>query len=70
MSRGEASMEMTLALIGALLLLFGSVKIFLWLNERAVVRQQNYEATRLQAASGANPQVQWQEPSEKLEIFQ
>lgn len=44
--RGQASLEMTAALIGALLLLFGSFKIFLWVNERVIQRHQRYEATR------------------------
>lgn len=53
---------MTVALIGALLLLFGSLKVFLWINERLVKRQVSYEATRV---SGGN----WDEPSKKLDIF-
>ena len=50
-TRGQASLEMTLAMIGALLLLFGSLKVYLWINERLVSRQLAYEATRVAAGS-------------------
>ena len=60
--RAQASLEMTAAIVGALLLLFGALKLFLWVNERIVVRQRNYEATR---ASGGH----WEEPNKPLRIF-
>lgn len=66
--RGQASLEMTLALIGALLLLFGSVKVFVWLNSRFVERQQAYEASRV-AAGSTQAGMTWNEPSQKLAIF-
>lgn len=61
---------MTVALIGTLLLLLGCFKVFLWVNQRLIQRQRAYEATRAQAGTGtsANP-VRWQEPSERLRIF-
>jgi Flp pilus assembly protein TadG len=69
--RGQATVEMTVAMLGALILIFGSFKVFLWLNERYVRRQRAYEATRTQAASTgpstAKP-VWWREP-EKLNLF-
>ena len=58
----QASLEMTVAMIGAILLLFGSLKLFLWLNERLVTRHQHYEATRVSGGP-------WQEPSTPLRIF-
>jgi len=67
-NKGQASLEMTLALIGTVLLLFGSLKIFVWLNERLITRQQRYEATRVLAGS-AEPGKMWNEPSQKLDIF-
>lgn len=66
---GQASLEMTAAVIGALLLLVGCLQVFVWINQRMVARQQSYEATRLPAASTA-PGTRWDEPSERLEIFQ
>lgn len=40
---GQASVEMTLAMFGALLLFLASFKVFLWINERLIQRQVNYE---------------------------
>ena len=60
--RGQASLEMTVALIGMLLLLLGSLKVFVWMNERLVARQRSYENTRV---SGGR----WVEPSKPLDIF-
>lgn len=71
--RGQASLEMTIALVGALILLFGSLKVLLWSVERVTARQQAYEQSRV--AAGSTPQVGvalvgWNEPSEPLQIFQ
>lgn len=67
-SKAQASLEMTVALMGTLLLLFGSVKVFLWMVERLVARQQSYEATRV-AAGGDEPGKRWNEPTAPLRIF-
>ena len=74
--RAQASIETAMAFIGVLILLLGSLKIFLWLNERLIVRQQNYEATRVKAGSvtlnsGSDvwDEVRWKEPPKKLDIF-
>jgi len=53
---------MTVAFVGALLLLFGSVKVFLWMTERLVSRQASYDATRVGGGD-------WVEPSKPLRIF-
>jgi hypothetical protein len=63
--RAQASLEMTVALLGALLLMLGSFKIFLWVTERLVSRQQSYEATRPTLGGVRN----YQEPSKRLQIF-
>ena len=65
---GQSSLEMTLAMIGALLLLFGSIKVFTWLAQRIVARQQAYENSRVSAGSSA-PGQRWNEPSQKLSVF-
>ena len=67
-TQAQASLEVTVALIGALLLLFGSLKIFLWINDRLVRRQQAYESTRA-AAGRSTGAVMWNEPSAKLSVF-
>lgn len=79
LGRGQASLEMTLAMTGALLLLFGSFKVFLWTNERLIMRQTAYEqgepgtgkGGRVDAGS-APPEagvVMWQASSQPLRIF-
>lgn len=44
-------MELTAALVIIAILLIGSAKIFLWLNDSIVRRQVNYEATRVAAGN-------------------
>ncbi len=51
----QASLELTLAMMGAILLLFGSLKVFLWVNERIISRQREYECRRLEAGGGTRP---------------
>ena len=70
-SRGQATLEMTVAMIGALVLLVGSVKITLWAAERYFTRVKNYDQTRKAAASapaGTPPDLSY-EPTTKLKIF-
>lgn len=49
--KAQTSLETTLALAGALLLMFGALKVFTWLAGTMVLRQQDYEATRVEAGS-------------------
>ncbi len=71
---GQATLEMTIAYFCALLLLFACLKVFLWLNERIVRRQINYDDTRIGAAS-PNPigvegkEGSWNEPTKKLRVL-
>lgn len=67
--RGQASLEMAVAMFGAILLLLGSIKIFVWMAQRLVARQQSYDSTRKAAASDAAPGQRWNEPSQKLSLF-
>jgi hypothetical protein len=67
--KGQATLELTAALIGMLVLLFGSLKICFWVGERFVKRQQAYEATRVAAGSDTAPGRVWNEPSDELHIF-
>ena len=67
---GQASLEMTVALIGVMLLVLGSVKVCMWLTTRLVKRQQAYEATRVDAGKfGSNGYTEWTEPNAPLDIF-
>lgn len=47
----QASLEITVAFICILLLLWGCFKAFLWFNMRLAQRQERYEATRFIAGS-------------------
>ena len=42
---GQVTLEITLGLIGILLLLLASVQVFVWVNERLVLRQEDYEGS-------------------------
>lgn len=67
--KGQSSLELTVALIAAFILLLGTVKLFVWVNERMVLRQEDYEATRVAAASD-NPGVEVDESAYPLlDIF-
>ena len=48
---GQSTLEMTASLIVLMLLLVGAARIFVWLNERMVYRQSEYERTRVTAGS-------------------
>lgn len=77
--RGQTSVETSVSILLSLLLLFGIMKIFLWITQGFVIRQRNYEmrpydgttkAYNRISASGATtsePRL-WQEPP-KLELF-
>lgn len=82
---GQATIEMAVAFVGALLLLFGTLKVALWMGERYVRREINYERTRTTAAgtttlppntNRVSPaamnwnQFAWPEPAKQLNIFQ
>lgn len=58
-SQGQASLEMTVALIGGLLLFAGSIRVFMWIAQRLIDRQASYEATRPTTANSP----QWSEPA-------
>jgi uncharacterized protein (UPF0333 family) len=49
--RAQASLEMSIALILAAMLMIGAAKIFVWLNGNMVLRQKRYEDTRVSAGS-------------------
>ena len=71
---GQASVEMTVAFFCAMLLLFACLKVFLWLNERIVRRQINYDNTRIGAAASDAKGAQgkegfWNEPKKKLRVL-
>ena len=67
--KAQSTLEFTVALIAVVILLLGSVKIFVWMNERMVLRQEAYEDSRVPAGSD-EPGVQVDETDfPALDIF-
>ena len=68
-ARAQASLEMTAAMIGALLLFFAGAKVWLWVSQRLVTRQQGYETSRVAAGDQPSP---WVDPAKtiRLKIFE
>lgn len=57
-------------MIGALVLLVGTIKLFVWINQRYILRQRAYEATRVQAGSAPpSTRTLWNEPTQTLDFF-
>lgn len=49
--KGQTTLEMTAALVVLMMLLVASARVFVWVNERMVYRQSEYERTRITAGS-------------------
>lgn len=71
---GQASLELAASLTVVFILLFGTLQVFIWVNKRLAQRQQDYEATRIEADS--NPVAAQDKMNEndatkypKLDIF-
>ncbi len=47
--KAQATLETTLAFVCVLVLLLGAVRMFVWFTERITRRQEDYEATRVDA---------------------
>ena len=66
---GQATLEVTVALIAVFILLLGTTQIFFWLNERMVLRQKAYESSRV-AAGSSSSEIQVDESAfSLLDIF-
>jgi len=50
-SSGQATLELSVALIVVMILLVAIVRTFVWFNEKLVKRQAGYESTRVAAGS-------------------
>lgn len=44
--RGQVSLEMSLCLIAVIILFIASARLFVWLNNRFILRQESYENSR------------------------
>lgn len=76
--RGQVTLEMTLALACVFLLLMGTFKVFFWVNQRLVLRQEDYESRgnnsaeygRVKAGSASEEvSIPKYGSSERLDIF-
>jgi len=73
--KAQVTLEMAIALIGVLILLFGTFNLFIWVNKRLVLRQRDYEGnitTGRVAAGSSNSaaEIQVNESGySKLDIF-
>jgi hypothetical protein len=47
--KAQAVLELSVSIFCMLLLLFGALQIFFWMNDRMVKRQQEYNSTRVLA---------------------
>lgn len=50
--KGQVILEMTAALIVLFVLVVGAFRLFRWVNNRMVLRQEEYDKTRIEAGSG------------------
>ena len=53
--RGQATIEAVLSLVGSLVLFYGIIVIWGWVNQSLVGRQAEYQRTRV--AAGTSPQL-------------
>ncbi len=60
LNKGQVSLEIGFSLVCVFLLLFASFKIFAWLNERIVLRQEKYEEMRVIAGGTPIPCLEFQ----------
>lgn len=66
-TKAQVSLEMSVAVMCFIVLLFGILQVFSWLNSSLVSRQVNYESTRYSATSSYSYQAPPQ--TERLNIF-
>ena len=70
LKKGQATLEITVALVAVFTLLLGSTKILVWLNERMVLRQEAYESSRVAAGRTGSGVVEVDESGfPELDIF-
>lgn len=43
--KAQVALELATAMVGIILLLYGAVAIFMWANNRLIVRQEDYEGS-------------------------
>ena len=59
-NNGQAILETACVIISVILLLGGIINIWLWANKQLVIRQSQYNATRVQAGTSSDTYtLQW-----------
>jgi hypothetical protein len=54
LEKAQASLEMAITIIAVLIFFLGCIRLFFWVNERLVLRQERYEATRASASEATS----------------
>ncbi|MFH0762490.1 MAG: hypothetical protein V1925_01200 [Candidatus Omnitrophota bacterium] len=67
--KGQVTLEALLIFFCLFILLLGCFKIFFWANQRFVLRQRDYEATRVDAGSSDSGKEVDESKYPKLNIF-
>lgn len=56
--KAQVSLEMAITFITVFILLLGALNLFVWLNQRFILLQRDYEQGRVAAASSTSAQEQ------------
>jgi uncharacterized protein (UPF0333 family) len=63
-NKAQVSLELSAAIVALLILVVGSLNLFIWLNKRIMLRQRDYESSRPLAASAVDQSKQGYVPPE------
>lgn len=67
--KAQVSLEIALSLICVFILLLGTLKVFVWVNSRLVMRHEDYEETRVRAGRRSSMVGLDESKYPKLDIF-
>ncbi|MDD5552550.1 MAG: hypothetical protein PHE18_01605 [Candidatus Omnitrophica bacterium] len=68
-AKAQATIEFGIALVLAVLFLFLSANLFVWLNQNIVKRQRDYEQTRVESASSNPGKVDFYTHYKPMNVF-
>lgn len=70
--RSQATLELTLAMLGVILLLYGVLSVFMWANKSLISREADYETDASYgrvAAGSVSTEVEVDESNYQMDIF-
>ncbi|MCX5704002.1 MAG: hypothetical protein NT066_05905 [Candidatus Omnitrophica bacterium] len=67
-AKAQASLEMAIAIVSVLLLLLGCLRVFFWVNQRFVLRQEAYESMAVEAANTAPNPIWETERQQEMQV--